>query len=185
MRIMFDSLRLAAAAALFAAPACAQDAAPAPSAAASAAAPALSGGAPDPAAGGAPQKPVHPAGLLDKLNGGPEGSPTAQRGNPQPGTSTSIPTTNPAPIRPVQQQGPASSDLAVENTGIEGQCDPVVRIGCPSVTGPPKAGIAGAQAGDAQASATGDAPAGATQAAGAARPAAGQAAPEQPAGPGN
>lgn len=71
--------------------------------------------------------------LLDDLSGGPQGSPTAQRGNPQPGTSTSIPTTNPATIRPLEQRGAGNENVAVEDTGFEGQCDPVVSIGCPAI----------------------------------------------------
>lgn len=73
--------------------------------------------------------------LLNELHGGPAGSPTAQRGNPQPGTSTSIPTINPADVKPITAQGRRVTDEAVEDTGIDGQCDPNVSFGCPTIPG--------------------------------------------------
>lgn len=76
------------------------------------------------------EAPTNPHEMLDALSGGPDGSPTARRGNPLPGTSTSIPTTNPATIHPLpaREGEPAST----ENTGIDGQCDPVVGFSdCP------------------------------------------------------
>lgn len=160
MRMMSGGLGPAAAmAALFlVSTGYAQDAVPAPSGAAAdapaatAPAPASTGGASDAAAATAQGKPADPHALLDDLSGGPQGSPTAQRGNPQPGTSTSIPTTNPATVRPVEQERAGNSDISVEDTGFEGQCDPVVSIGCPGVadqlqTGTPSVsanGVAGA-----------------------------------------
>lgn len=77
---------------------------------------------------------INPHALLGELNGGPGGSPTAQRGNPRPGTSTSIPTTNPATVEPLTQRGTDGDDDAVEDTGIAGQCDPVVSLGCPTIS---------------------------------------------------
>lgn len=87
--------------------------------------------------------------LLDDLSGGPQGSPTAQRGNPQPGTSTSIPTTHPATGRPLEQRGAGNENVTVEDTGIEGQCDPVVTFGCPAIADQlPQADAAGGAAAD-------------------------------------
>lgn len=74
----------------------------------------------------------NPHALLGELNGGPDGSPTAQRGNPRPGTSTSIPTAHPATVQPLEHRA-GDEDVAIEDTGIQGQCDPVVSIGCPAV----------------------------------------------------
>lgn len=74
--------------------------------------------------------PANPHAMLPALTGGPLGSPTALRGNPVPGTSTSIPTTNPASVMPL----PAREGRPVEreDTGIDGQCDPVVSLNtCP------------------------------------------------------
>ncbi|MRX50121.1 hypothetical protein GI374_06575 [Paracoccus sp. S-4012] len=84
----------------------------------------------------------NPHRLLPELSGGPQGSPTSQRGNPQPGTSTSIPTTNPATVRPVEQErlGPDGQAVSIEDTGIEGQCDPVVSLGCPTIADQLQAG---------------------------------------------
>lgn len=85
----------------------------------------------------------NPHEVLGELSGGPAGSPTALRGNPLPGTSTSIPTTNPAPVLPLpERQGQVAER---ENTGIQGQCDPVVGLGnCPelfqNVVEPPASG---------------------------------------------
>lgn len=74
--------------------------------------------------------PANPHEMLGELTGGPDGSPTALRGNPLPGTSTSIPTTNPAPVVPLAERQGQPVDR--ERTGIEGQCDPVVGLGnCP------------------------------------------------------
>ncbi len=74
--------------------------------------------------------PANPHEMLGELTGGPDGSPTALRGNPLPGTSTSIPTTNPAPVVPLSERQGQPVDC--ERTGIEGQCDPVVGLGnCP------------------------------------------------------
>lgn len=99
--------------------------------------------------------------LLDEMSGGPQGSPTAQRGNPQPGTSTSIPTANPATVRPLEQRGGGNETVAVEDTGFEGQCDPVVSIGCPAVADQLQPGTAaGAGAGTAARPLAGDAAAG-------------------------
>lgn len=128
----------AAAALLIASAGLAQDGAPAAGAGASSAPPAAAGAtmpaAAAPADGAATQgAAADPHRLLDDMSGGPQGSPTAQRGNPQPGTSTSIPTTNPATVRPLEQRGAGNADVAVEDTGFEGQCDPVVSIGCPGV----------------------------------------------------
>lgn len=68
--------------------------------------------------------------MLDSLHGGPAGSPTARRSNPRPGTSTSIPTTHPATVTPLDIR--RGADATEENTGIDGQCDPVVGLGnCP------------------------------------------------------
>lgn len=64
----------------------------------------------------------NPHEMLDQLSGGPLGSPTATRGNPLPGTSTSIPTTNPATVFPLGN--PTGAGVWVEDTGIEGKCDP-------------------------------------------------------------
>lgn len=74
----------------------------------------------------------NPHALLPPLEGGPDGSPTGRRGNPLPGTSTSIPTTNPATVDPLPD---ADGTLTrTENTGIKGQCDPVVGLGeCPDI----------------------------------------------------
>lgn len=94
----------------------------------------------------------NPHEVLGELSGGPAGSPTALRGNPLPGTSTSIPTTNPAPVLPLpERQGQVTER---ENTGIQGQCDPVVGLGnCPElfqdVVKPPASG-AGPTAAEAQ-----------------------------------
>lgn len=99
----------------------------------------------------------NPHAMLPALTGGPLGSPTALRGNPVPGTSTSIPTMNPARVAPL----PAREGKPVEreNTGIDGQCDPVVSFGeCPNL---PAAAAA-------QAATTGAAPAPASAATGAA-----------------
>lgn len=71
----------------------------------------------------------NPHEMLDALAGGPDGSPTARRRNPLPGTSTSIPTMNPTPVAPLSN--PRRGETG-ENTGIDGQCDPVVGLGnCP------------------------------------------------------
>lgn len=64
----------------------------------------------------------NPHEMLDQLSGGPLGSPTATRGNPLPGTSTSIPTTNPATVFPLGN--PSGAGKWVEDTGLEGKCDP-------------------------------------------------------------
>lgn len=95
--------------------------------------------------------PADPHAILDQLSGGPAGSPTALRLNPVPGTSTSIPTTNPAAVPPIaERQG---QTVVREDTGIEGQCDPVVGFGdCPDPDVPPVGGTtdgAAAGAGDA------------------------------------
>ncbi|WP_162630694.1 hypothetical protein [Paracoccus endophyticus] len=72
----------------------------------------------------------NPHSMLGELTGGPDGSPTALRGNPLPGTSTSIPTANPAPVIPLPEREGKAAER--ETTGIEGQCDPVVGLGnCP------------------------------------------------------
>ncbi|MBB1491212.1 MULTISPECIES: hypothetical protein [unclassified Paracoccus (in: a-proteobacteria)] len=111
-------------------------------------------------AGAAADPAADPHRLLDEMSGGPQGSPTAQRGNPQPGTSTSIPTTNPATIRPVEQERAGNSDMAVEDTGFEGQCDPVVSIGCPAVADQlPQADAAGGSTAGTAAQSANDAPA--------------------------
>lgn len=135
MRMMSRVLGPAAAALLMASAGLAQDSTPAAGSDASAAPPAAAVPATGAASGaGAPQgAAADPHRLLDDMSGGPQGSPTAQRGNPQPGTSTSIPTTNPATVRPVEQERAGNSNIAVEDTGFEGQCDPVVSIGCPAV----------------------------------------------------
>lgn len=74
--------------------------------------------------------PANPHSMLPALTGGPLGSPTALRGNPVPGTSTSIPTTNPARVMPLPVR--EGKPLEREDTGIDGQCDPVVSLGaCP------------------------------------------------------
>lgn len=74
----------------------------------------------------------NPHALLPPLEGGPDGSPTGRRGNPLPGTSTSIPTTNPATVSPLPDAD--GTFTRTENTGIEGQCDPVVSFGeCPDI----------------------------------------------------
>lgn len=108
--------------------------------------PALAQDTPPPSADAAPEAeavqtdgaaPANPHAMLPALTGGPLGSPTALRGNPVPGTSTSIPTTNPARVMPL----PAREGKPVEreNTGIDGQCDPVVSLGtCPPR---PEAGV--------------------------------------------
>jgi len=76
------------------------------------------------------EAPTNPHEMLDALSGGPDGSPTARRGNPLPGTSTSIPTTNPATIHPLPAR--EGEPVSTENTGIDGQCDPVVGFSdCP------------------------------------------------------
>lgn len=110
--------------------------------------------------------PADPHAILGELAGGPDGSPTALRLNPLPGTSTSIPTMYPAAIPPIaERQG---GTVVREETGIEGQCDPVVSLGeCP----PPAAAQAAAQA-----ATTGDAPAvtGATNAETVTQPGTGQ-----------
>ena len=64
----------------------------------------------------------NPHEMLAQLSGGPLGSPTATRGNPLPGTSTSIPTTNPATVFPLGN--PSGAGKWVEDTGLEGKCDP-------------------------------------------------------------
>jgi len=93
--------------------------------------------------GTAGEAPANPHQMLDVLSGGPDGSPTARRGNPRPGTSTSIPTTNPATVHPLP--APAGEAASTENTGIDGQCDPVVGFrDCP-----PRPAPAGMQAGEA------------------------------------
>lgn len=146
----------AAMAVLLAAPGFAQDPAPggAVPPAPGEAAPLAGNPAPDqpdavavpPATAAGAAEPADPHLKLPALTGGPDGSPTALRGNPLPGTSTSIPTANPASVAPLpERQGlPAET----ENTGIEGQCDPVVGIGCPALPaeaagGPAPAGGAG------------------------------------------
>lgn len=148
MGTMSQVLGPAAMAALLAAPAFAQPAAPAgtpPARAAADAAALADNPAPDepdavavpaaPAADGT--APADPHLVLPALTGGPDGSPTALRGNPLPGTSTSIPTANPAGVPPLpERQGQAAER---EDTGIEGQCDPVVSLGCPDL---PAAGAA-------------------------------------------
>lgn len=74
----------------------------------------------------------NPHALLPPLEGGPDGSPTGRRGNPLPGTSTSIPTTNPATVHPLPNAD--GTFTRTEDTGIEGQCDPVVGLGeCPDI----------------------------------------------------
>lgn len=80
--------------------------------------------------GTAGEAPANPHEMLDELHGGPAGSPTARRGNPRPGTSTSIPTAHPARVTPLEiRQG---ADAAEDNTGIDGKCDPVVGlVDCP------------------------------------------------------
>lgn len=95
--------------------------------------------------------PPDPHAVLGELAGGPDGSPTALRLNPLPGTSTSIPTMYPAAIPPIAER--EGGTVVREETGIEGQCDPVVSLGeCP----PPAAAAAQAAA---QAATTGAAPA--------------------------
>lgn len=154
MRRMSGSLGPAAAAVLFLASAGhAQDAAPAPSEAAVPQATGAGAASSDSARQPGNQAVQDPHEMLPALSGGPAGSPTAQRGNPVPGTSTSIPTVNPATVRPLEQQRPGNENVAVEDTGIEGQCDPVVSIGCPALTG-----SASAPANAAVTSAAGDAP---------------------------
>lgn len=75
----------------------------------------------------------NPHEMLGDLTGGPAGSPSAERGNPRPGTSTSIPTVNPAPVIPLAER---TGGTSAENTGIAGQCDPNVGLGnCPQVPG--------------------------------------------------
>lgn len=199
MRMMSGSLGPATVAVLFLvsavygqdtvpAPPAPSEMAPADAPATAEPAPASTGGAPAPAAGAELGKPADLHALLDDLSGGPEGSPTAQRSNPQPGTSTSIPTTNPATVRRVEQERPGNENMAVEDTGIEGQCDPVVSIGCPAIADrlQPKT-TAGADAGTTSqpASAAQNSPTGATNAEGAAQPRTGQAAPEKLDGSGN
>lgn len=72
----------------------------------------------------------NPHEMLDELSGGPLGSPTATRGNPLPGTSTAIPTTNPATVFPLSN--PTGAGVWIEDTGIDGQCDPSQSFGkCP------------------------------------------------------
>lgn len=83
---------------------------------------------------GAPNTPVtaykNPHEMLGPLEGGPDGSPTARRGDPLPGTSTSIPTLNPTPVPPLSIR--RGENRSTENTGIGGQCDPDVGLGnCP------------------------------------------------------
>lgn len=88
-----------------------------------------------------------PHAMLPALTGGPMGSPTALRGNPVPGTSTAIPTTNPADVMPLPVR--EGRPLGREDTGIDGQCDPVVSLAnCPerpaaAATPAAPAGIAG------------------------------------------
>lgn len=143
----------AALAALLAAPVLAQQAAPSGAEMSGAG---MQNPAPDePDAVAAPTGEAGPADphlKLPALTGGPDGSPTALRGNPLPGTSTSIPTANPAPVPPLpERQGQAAEQ---EDTGIEGQCDPVVSVGCPTLAVPdaaappasPGAGATGAPA---------------------------------------
>lgn len=130
----------AAAALLLAGAVHAQDAATAPADAAPQAAQALPAPSADaPQAGGEALKDPHA--MLPALTGGPSGSPTSQRGNPVPGTSTSIPTTNPATVRPLPRLGPDGQEIAVEDTGIEGQCDPVVTLGCPTLRETPDSAL--------------------------------------------
>lgn len=75
--------------------------------------------------------------MLPALTGGPLGSPTALRGNPVPGTSTSIPTANPASVLPLPAR--EGKPVEQEDTGIDGQCDPVVSPNtCPP---PPEARV--------------------------------------------
>lgn len=132
----------AAMAALLAAPALAQQTPPAPAGgtaggASAATAPMADNPAPDqpdavavpPAQGGG--EPADPHLMLPALTGGPDGSPTALRGNPLPGTSTSIPTANPAGVPPLPERQGQTAER--EDTGIEGQCDPVVSVGCPAL----------------------------------------------------
>ena len=155
-------------AALLATPVLAQQSAPAPAGGApdapAATAPLADDFAPDqpdavavpttPAAGGG--EPADPHLMLPALTGGPDGSPTALRGNPLPGTSTSIPTANPAPVAPLPER--AGQTNTVEDTGIEGQCDPNISVGCPAL--PVTAGAAPANSGApaADAAGTGAAP---------------------------
>lgn len=110
------------------APAVAQNAASAPAAGA---APQVSEAvvAPPPAdapagAASAPT-PSDPHAGLPGLNGGPAGSPTAERGNPRPGTSTAIPTTNPAPVAPLAER---ARNEPAENAATAAECDPVVSL---------------------------------------------------------
>lgn len=135
----------AAMAALLATPVLAQQTVPAPAGGApeapAATAPVADNVAPDqpdavavptaPAAGGG--EPADPHLMLPALTGGPDGSPTALRGNPLPGTSTSIPTANPAGVPPLPERQGQTAER--EDTGIEGQCDPVTSIGCPALPG--------------------------------------------------
>lgn len=142
---MIHVLGPAALAALLAAPGLAQQAAPAPADLGGAAAPDNAASmadnpAPDepdaaatPAPGAEGAGPVDPHLKLPALTGGPDGSPTALRGNPLPGTSTSIPTANPASVSPLPERRGQKAET--ENTGIEGQCDPVVSVGCPTLPG--------------------------------------------------
>lgn len=88
--------------------------------------PAVSAAAPASALTDAPNGAAvtNPHKMLGGLNGGSLGSPTATRGNPQPGTSTAIPTLNPAPVFPLGN--PTGAGNWIGDTGIEGQCDPSV-----------------------------------------------------------
>ena len=67
---------------------------------------------------------VNPHKMMGELSGGPLGTPTATRGNPQPGTSTAIPTLNPTPVFPLGN--PTGAGNWIGDTGIEGQCDPSI-----------------------------------------------------------
>ena len=144
---MIRVLGPAALAAMLAAPGLAQQAVPAPGGAAPLAGSPASGG-PDGAAASAENAgPADPHLKLPALTGGPQGSPTALRGNPVPGTSTSIPTANPASVAPLPER--MGQKAETEDTGIEGQCDPVVSIGCPTLPGGAGQGGAPAPATDA------------------------------------
>ena len=121
MRVMSGIFGPAAVALILVSPALAQEA---PSAPATPDAAQPEGAAPGGSA------PANPHAMLPELTGGPLGSPTALHGNPVPGTSTSIPTANPATVTPL----PAREGKPVEreDTGIDGQCDPAVSLNtCP------------------------------------------------------
>ncbi len=124
-RIVTRNLGLAALLATLAAGAAVAQTAPAPGASPAVQLPPPAA----PAAPGAATGQPNPHEMMGDLSGGPAGSPTAERGNPRPGTSTSIPTTNPAPVIPLAER---TGGTSAENTGIAGQCDPNVSLGnCP------------------------------------------------------